>query len=77
LITIVNHCNIETVKPKSVRKKFYNIQEVADELRVYKWTIYNWEKAGKIPKAARDPMNGYRIYTEIDLKKIKKISGRD
>ncbi len=65
------------MKRGPVRKKFYNIQEVADELRVHKWTIYNWEKAGKIPKAARDPMNEYRIYTEVDLKKIKKISGRD
>lgn len=58
-------------------KKLYIIQDVARILGVTKRSIYNWEKAGKIPKAKRDPMSRYRIYTEDDLKKLRKITGRE
>lgn len=62
---------------KKQRKRLFSIQEIADELGVHKYTIYNWEKAGKMPKAKRDPMNNYRVYSEEDLRKIKKLSGRE
>lgn len=58
------------------KKLFYNTQEVADLLGVVKNTLYNWENAGKIPKAKRDPMNNYRIYDRRTLKRLKKITGR-
>lgn len=58
-------------------KKRYLIQDVARVLGVTKRSIYNWEKAGKIPKARRDPMSRYRIYTEEDLQKLKEITGRE
>jgi len=57
-------------------KKKYLIQDVARILGVTKRSIYNWEKAGKIPKVKRDRMSNYRIYSEEDLKKLKKITGR-
>lgn len=57
-------------------KKRYLIKDVARILGVTRRSIYNWEKAGKIPRVERDPMSGYRIYTEEDLKKLKKITGR-
>ena len=57
-------------------EKTYLIGEVAEILGVTKRSIYNWEKAGKIPKVKRDPMSSYRVYTEEDLEKLKKITGR-
>jgi len=36
-------------------KKWYKASEVAKILGVYKRTLFNWEAAGKIPKAKRDP----------------------
>jgi len=51
-------------------------QQVADILDIYKRTLFNWEKSGKIPKAKRDPMNNYRYYTEEDVALLKKITKR-
>ncbi len=60
---------------KKTRKRFLS-QEVAGILGVTRRTLYNWEKAGKIPKTKRDKMSNYRIYTEEDIKKLKRIIGR-
>ena len=57
-------------------KKRYLSQEVAAILGITRRTLYNWEKAGKIPKGKRDRMSNYRIYTEADIKKLKKLTGR-
>lgn len=57
-------------------KKRYFIRDVARLLRVNSRTILNWEEAGKIPKAARDPMSRYRVYSDGDVKRLKKITGR-
>ena len=54
----------------------YTSQQVANILGVYKRTVFNWEKAGKIPKAKRDPMNNYRYYTDEDIKHLKNITRR-
>ena len=51
-------------------------KEVANILGVTKKTLYNWEKAGKITEARRDPMNNYRYYTTQDIRKLKKITQR-
>lgn len=60
---------------KMTRKRFLS-QEVAGILGVTRRTLYNWEKAGKIPRTKRDNMSNYRIYTEADIKKLKKLTGR-
>ncbi len=60
---------------KETQKRFMS-QEVAGILGITRRTLYNWEKAGKIPKTKRDKMSNYRIYTEKDLKKLKRITGR-
>ena len=57
-------------------KKRYRANEVAKILGINKHTLFNWETSGKIPKAKRDPMNNYRYYTDEDIKKLKKITGR-
>ena len=57
-------------------KKRYYIEDIEKILNISRVTYYNWEKAGKVPRAKRDPMSGYRYWTEADLKKLKKITGR-
>jgi DNA-binding transcriptional MerR regulator len=59
-----------------VNNNRYTAQQIADTLGIYKRTLFNWEAAGKIPKAKRDPMNDYRYYTEEDVRHLKKITGR-
>lgn len=54
----------------------YSAQIAANMLGVYKRTLFNWEAAGKIPKAKRDPMNNYRYYTKEDIALLKKITKR-
>lgn len=54
----------------------YTAKEAAEILGIYKRTLFNWEAAGKIPKAKRDPMNNYRYYTEDDVRQLKKITQR-
>ena len=54
----------------------YTSQQTADILGIYKRTLFNWEAAGKIPKAKRDPMNNYRYYTKEDVALLKKITKR-
>lgn len=57
------------------KKKFYTVIEVCSILGIAKNTIYNWESAGKIPKARRNLINNYRIYTNKDIKKLTKMIG--
>ena len=57
-------------------RKYYRVSEVCEILGIFKNTLYNWERKNKIPKAYRDPMSGWRLYTQEDIEKIKKLSGR-
>jgi len=58
-----------------MEKKYY-IEDVERILKVPRTTYYNWEKAKKVPRPKRDPMSKYRYWTETDLKRLKKITGR-
>lgn len=51
--------------------------DVVKELGIIKNTLFRWEAAGKIPKAKRDPMSGYRVWTREDVEKIKKIMNKE
>ncbi len=53
--------------------KKYTVQDVADVLGVYRGTVINYEKKGIFPPPRRNPINGYREYTEEDLEKLKAI----
>ena len=55
---------------------YYTAQEVADILEINKMTLFSWEKAKKIPRAKRHPINKWRIYTKEDVEKLKKILKR-
>lgn len=54
-------------------RNFLTSADVVKELRVPKTNLFAWEAAGKIPKARRDLMSGYRIYTPQDVERIRKI----
>ena len=58
-------------------KERYYIEDIEKGLGITRRTYYNWEKLGKVPKAKRDPMSKFRYWTEEDLKKLRKITGRD
>jgi len=64
----------ETIKIN--RRKYYTVSGVCARLGIFKNTLYNWERKGKIPKAYRNPMSGWRLYTKNDIDRIKKLSGR-
>ena len=57
-------------------EKRYHIDEIVKTLGISRKTYYNWEEGKKVPKPKRDPMSGYRYWTEADLKKLQKITGR-
>lgn len=56
--------------------KRYLIAEVIKILGISRKTLYLWEEAGKIPKAKREPMSGYRYWNKDDIKRLKKITGK-
>ena len=53
--------------------KKYNVQEVADMLGLYRGTVINYERRGIFPPARRNPINGYREYTDEDIANLRKI----
>ncbi|MFH1411648.1 MAG: MerR family transcriptional regulator [Candidatus Omnitrophota bacterium] len=53
--------------------KKHNVQEVADLLGVYRGTVINYEKRGIFPSPKRNPINGYREYTDEDLDRLRVI----
>jgi len=53
--------------------KKYNVQEVADSLGIYRGTVINYEKRGIFPPPKRNPINGYREYTEEEVDRLRGI----
>ena len=45
------------------------VTEAAEFLGVSVNTLRNWDRAGKL-KAARNPMNRYRLYEKSDLERV-------
>lgn len=48
---------------------YFSIKEAAEILGVSPLTLRNWDKSGKF-KAARHPMNNYRVYKLSSLEHI-------
>jgi len=57
------------------KQKRYLVGDVLNILGISRNTLYLWELKGKI-KIKRDPMNGYRYWTEKGLKDLRKITQR-
>lgn len=53
--------------------KKFTVQQVADMLGLYRGTVINYEKKGIFPPVKRNPINGYREYTEDDIKYMRDI----
>jgi hypothetical protein len=58
-----------------MERKFF-ISDIEKILKVCRKTYYNWERAGKVPKAKRDPMSNFRYWLEGDIKILKKVTQR-
>ena len=56
-----------------VNKIYYSTQEVAEKLGISKQTLFRYERKGIFPKPGRHPVNGWRQYTDIDIKKLRDI----
>lgn len=52
-----------------MKKGLITIKEAAELFGVSIQTIRRWDKSGKL-KAYRHPMNNYRLYRLVDLKKV-------
>ena len=56
---------------KSLKK--FNVHEVAEILGICRGTMMNYEKKGIFPPPKRNPINGYREYTEEDIESLRRI----
>jgi DNA-binding transcriptional MerR regulator len=53
-------------------EKILRVAEVARELGCSERFLREADKKGKLPKARRD-LNGWRVYTEEDLQRLRKL----
>lgn len=54
---------------------YLTIKEAAEFLGVSQNTLRNWGRSGKI-KERRNPVNGYRLYSENELKSLLKKAAK-
>jgi len=52
-------------------KTYLKVKDAAKILGVSVMTLHRWDAKGKL-KSFRHPINHYRLYKEVDLKKILK-----
>ena len=51
-----------------MEEKIYSTKEFAEKVRVGVKTLYNWDKNGTL--IAKRKINGYKYYTDEDVKKV-------
>ena len=61
-------------------QEYVTVTRAAEMLGVCASTLRNWDRSGKL-KAARNPMNGYRLYRREDITRLlariqKQTAGR-
>ena len=49
------------------------INDVAKRVNRYPGTLRAYERRGVIPEAQRDPITGWRVYSEEDVETIRRI----
>jgi DNA-binding transcriptional MerR regulator len=59
-----------------MEKKYLKAEEAAKRLGVSKQTLLRYEKKGIFPPPRRNLVNKWREYTESDVQKLMKITGR-
>ncbi len=60
----------------NMKKGLVTVKKVAEIMGVSVQTVIRWDKKGKL-KAARHPMNNYRLYRLVDLQNIAKKVGEE
>lgn len=58
-----------------MKKGLITVKQAANLFDVSIQTIRRWDKAGKL-KAQRHPMNDYRLYREVEIKKLVELIGK-
>jgi excisionase family DNA binding protein len=58
-------------KPMRERNRLYWSAQVAKILGVSVRTLYRMLADGRIPEPMKDPNNGYRVWTEVDIQAIR------
>ena len=53
--------------------RFLKSSEVAEAIGVSKVTLKTWLRTGRVPEPARDPRNGYRLWTAQDVDSIRRM----
>ena len=51
----------------------FTAQEVAEKLGISKQTLFRYEKKGVFPKARRNSINRWRLYSEEDINALAAI----
>ncbi len=60
--------------PKQRRRPdYFKSAEVADLIGVTKQTLLNWLKQGLITEPERNPVTGYRLWTEKDIERVRRF----
>ncbi|SFJ63611.1 MerR HTH family regulatory protein [Paenibacillus sp. UNC496MF] len=60
---------------RTVTEGVFTVRQVASILGIHRDTMKYWEENNLIPKARRNPKNGYRIYNEAEIKEIARSRG--
>jgi len=58
------------------KEKYYSTTETAQFLGISKQTLIRYEKRDVFPRPRRNAVNGWREYTEDEIKRLKLIMGR-
>ena len=59
-----------------MKEKYYSVTETAQVLGISKQTLIRYENKKLFQAARRNAINGWREYTEEDIKKLRSIMGR-
>ena len=58
------------------KERYYSATEAAQFLGISKQTLIRYEKKRVFPKSKRNAVNGWREYTEDEIRELKTIMGR-
>jgi len=59
-----------------MKERYYSVIQTAQFLVISKQTLIRYENKKLFPAARRNALNGWREYTEEDVKKLRSIMGR-
>ena len=58
------------------KEKYYSATEAAGFLSISKQTLIRYENRRVFPRPKRNAVNGWREYTEDEIRKLRAIMGR-